>query len=56
MMLKFIRLFFRREIAQAYECGQYNAFNRVLEHINTYEDKYIDKHKIYSVIFDMRPK
>ncbi len=36
--------------------GQWEGFNRVLNLLNTYETKLIDKSKLYKDIMEMRPK
>lgn len=54
-MWRRFKLYLNGEILHAYRMGQWDAFNRVLARLNTYEDKLVDKHKIYDAVFDMRP-
>jgi hypothetical protein len=35
--------------------GEWDAFNKVLNYINTLEDRMIKKSKIYAAVMDMRP-
>ena len=51
-----IRLFLGRELLHSYDMGQWAAFNRVLSYINTQDTNLIDKKKLYSTVFDMRPR
>lgn len=36
--------------------GQWEAFNRVLNWINTQEDRLVDKHAMYRAVSAMRPR
>lgn len=36
--------------------GQWDAYNRVLNFLNTLEDNLVDKKKIYKAVSDMRPR
>lgn len=55
-MRRWIRLFLHREILFAYDQGQWDAYNRVLHLLNTYDYIYIDKSRLYGAIHSMRPK
>jgi hypothetical protein len=35
--------------------GEWDAFNKVLNYINTFEDRMIKKSAIYAAVMDMRP-
>lgn len=39
-----------------YVLGQWSAFNRVLNHLNTYDEIMIDKTELYKIIFNTKPE
>lgn len=41
---------------KTYEEGQWQAFDKVLHLLNTFDDQYMNKALLYSLIFQFRPK
>jgi hypothetical protein len=48
--------YYRNGIVNSYLNGQLQAYNNVLNYLNTYDDVMIDKHKLYKIILEMEIK
>jgi len=43
-------------MSEDYRRGQWAALDRVLQLLNTIEERHIDRSKLYAMILDLRPR